>query len=72
MEDLKDRTINELVESYPMLVDTLNQKYDVLMNIIDIIFSSCSIKLKLKDFICIKNIYIMKPLIASLKIKYIK
>ena len=46
MEDFADRTINELIESYPIFVDALKEEYDVLMNIIDIVFSSCSIMSK--------------------------
>ena len=43
MENFADRTINELIESYPLFLDALKEEHDVLMNIIDIIFSSCSI-----------------------------
>ena len=50
MEDFADRTISELIESYPMFVDALKEEHDVLMNMIDIIFSSCSIKTKTERF----------------------
>ena len=46
MEDFADRTINELVESYPIFVDALKEEYNILANMLDIIFSSCSIKTK--------------------------
>ena len=46
MEDFADRTINELVESYPIFVDALKEEYNILTNMLDIIFSSCSIKTK--------------------------
>ena len=46
MEDFKDRTDDELLECYPLFVDALKEEYDVIMNIIDIIFSSCSIMTK--------------------------
>ena len=46
MEDFADRTINELMESYPLFLDALKEEYDVLMNILDIIFSSCSMMSK--------------------------
>ena len=46
MDDFADRTINELIESYPIFLDALKEEYDVLMNIIDIVFSSCRIMSK--------------------------
>ena len=43
MDDFEDRTISELMESYPLFVDTLKEEFDALANMIDIVFSSCSI-----------------------------
>ena len=43
MEDFADRTIDELIESYPLFVDALKDEYDILLNMLNIIFSSCSI-----------------------------
>jgi len=40
MDDFADRTINELVESYPLFVDALKDEYDVISPMIDIILSS--------------------------------
>ena len=48
MDDFKDRTINELVESYPIFVDALKEEYGVLMNIIDIVLSGCGIMSKIE------------------------
>ena len=43
MDDFADRTINELVESHPLFVDALKEEYDILVNMINIIFSCCSL-----------------------------
>ena len=56
MENFADRTIGELIESYEIFVDTLKEEYDVLLNIIDIIFSSCSIMSKIEDINCDRNL----------------
>ena len=49
MDDFADRTINELIESFPLFVDALKEAYDACSTIIDIIFSSCSIKTKTEE-----------------------
>ena len=53
MEDFADRTINELIESYPLFIEAMNDEYDILLNMINIIFSSCSIITKIEK----KNIF---------------
>ena len=49
MDDLNDRSINELIESYPLLLEAMKDEYDILLNMINIIFSSCSIITKTED-----------------------
>ena len=48
MEDFADRTINELIESYPLFLEALKDEYDTFSTITDIIFSSCSIITKIE------------------------
>ena len=43
MDDFADRTINELMESYPLFLEALKDEYDILLNMLNIIFSSCSL-----------------------------
>ena len=43
MDDIDDRTINELIESYPLFLEVMKDEYDILLNLINVIFSSCSI-----------------------------
>ena len=43
MDDFADRTINELLESYPLFIDALKDEYDIILNMLNIILSSCSL-----------------------------
>ena len=59
MDDQADRTFNELIEFCPLFLEALKDEYDILMNIINIIFSSCSIITKtetigrgVKEIVC--------------------
>ena len=36
MDDFADRTINELLESYPLFIDALKDEYDILLYKINI------------------------------------
>ena len=49
MDDFADRTINELVESYPLFLEALKDEYDILFPMINIIFSSCGIIKKTEE-----------------------
>ena len=68
MDDFADRTINELIESHSLFVDALKDEYEILVNMINIIFSSCSIITKTNQIFRSDA----KCLILSLNIKYIK
>ena len=43
MDDFTDRSISELIESIPLFLEAMKDEYDILLNMINIIFSSCSI-----------------------------
>ena len=43
MDDFADRTIYELIESYTLFLEAMKDEYDILLNLINVIFSSCSI-----------------------------
>ena len=57
MDDFADRTCNELIESYPLFLEAMKDEYDILLNLINIIFSSCSIITKTEIIgRCVKEI----------------
>ena len=43
MDDFADRSFNELIEFIPLFLEAMKDEYDILLNMINVIFSSCSI-----------------------------
>ena len=53
MEDFTKRSIDELIEEYPQFVEELNESYEDMVNMFDIIFMSCSIEYRKNKIIYI-------------------